>query len=58
MEPFVRSGGMVGSDIKVWRDLSCGATEAQLDADAADSVSYLRYVFSGPNSDYRSVLKK
>ena len=49
---------MVGSDIKVWRDLSCGATEAQLDADAADSVSYLRYVFSGPNSDYRSVLKK
>lgn len=58
MEPFVRSGGTVGSDIKVWRDLSCGATKAQLDADAADSVSYLRYVFSGPNSDYRSVLKK
>lgn len=58
MEPFVRSGGTVGSDIKVWRDLSNQATEEQLDLDAANSVAYLRYVFSGPNSDYGSVLKK
>lgn len=57
MEPFVKSGGTVGSDIKVWRDLSRGASEKQLDEDAANSVAYLRYVFSGPNSDYSSVLR-
>ncbi len=58
MEPFVQSGGGIGSDIKVWRDLSRGATEEQLDRDAADSVAYLRYVFSGPNSDYGSALRR
>lgn len=58
MEPFVRSGGTVGSDIKVWRDLSCGASEQQLDEDAKNSAAYLRYVFGGPNSDYGSVLRK
>lgn len=41
------SGGGVGSDIKVWRDLSNGATTEQLDADARRSVEYLRYVFEG-----------
>ena len=54
MEPFVKSGGTVGSDIKVWRDLSKGANEAQLDEDAKNSVAFLRYVFDGPNSDYLS----
>lgn len=57
MEPFVRSGGGVGSDIKVWRDLSRGASIEQLDEDARNSVNYLRYVFGGPNSDNRSVLR-
>ncbi len=57
MEPFVKSGGGVGSDIKVWRDLSKGATSEELDRDAVQSVEYLRYVFSGPNSDYKSVLR-
>ena len=57
MEPFVKSGGKVGSDIKVWRDLSMGATTEQLDRDAAASVAFLRNVFSGPNSDYKSVLR-
>ena len=57
MEPFVASGGGVGSDIKVWRDLSKGATTEMLDADAAASVSFLKNVFSGPNSNYRSILK-
>ena len=56
MEPFVRSGGTVGSDIKIWRDLSCGAAMEQLDQDARNSVAFLRNVFSGPNSDYNSVL--
>ncbi|MCM1125871.1 MAG: sugar phosphate isomerase/epimerase [Lachnospiraceae bacterium] len=47
MEPFVRSGGGVGSDIKIWRDLSKGASDEMLDRDAAWSVSYLRSVFAG-----------
>lgn len=56
MEPFVKSGGTVGSDIKVWRDLSNGAFDTQLDEDARNSVAFLQYVFSGPNSDYKNVL--
>ncbi|MCM1135240.1 MAG: sugar phosphate isomerase/epimerase [Clostridium sp.] len=56
MEPFVRSGGGVGSDIKIWRDMSCGASISQLDEDAKKSVEYLRYAFSGPNSNYNSVI--
>lgn len=58
MEPFVKSGGGVGNDIKIWRDLSGGASDAQLDEDAKNSVAYLRYVFGGPHSDYASVLKR
>lgn len=57
MEPFVRSGGGVGSDIKIWRDLSKGATIQMLDQDAAWSVAFLRGVFAGPNSDDTSVLR-
>ena len=37
MEPFVRPGGRVGSDIKVWRDLSNGADDAKLDADIREN---------------------
>lgn len=48
MEPFVTQGGTIGKDIKLWRDLSGGADEIHLDQDAADSVKFLRYVFSGP----------
>ena len=47
MEPFVLMGGTVGKDISIWRDLSHGATEAQLDADAAASVRYLRDCLDG-----------
>lgn len=47
MEPFVRMGGQVGSDIKVWRDISNGASEEQLDRDAADAVTFERYMFEG-----------
>ena len=53
MEPFVNMGGGVGSDIKIWRDLSDSATMERLDMDAKNSVDFLRYVFSGPYSDYR-----
>lgn len=44
MEPFVRMGGTVGSDIKVWRDMSCGADASQLDADARDALRFSRYI--------------
>ncbi len=44
MEPFVRMGGQVGQDIHVWRDISRGATEAQLDQDAMNAVKFQRYM--------------
>ncbi|HKM07520.1 MAG TPA: sugar phosphate isomerase/epimerase family protein [Sphaerochaeta sp.] len=45
MEPFVLPGGTIGSDIKVWRDINTGASQEQLDKDAANSVEFLRFVF-------------
>lgn len=45
MEPFVLMGGQVGADIKIWHDISNGATTEELDRDAANSVAYLRHVF-------------
>ena len=44
MEPFVRMGGQVGSDIKIWRDISRGASEEQLDADAKQALEFQRYM--------------
>lgn len=44
MEPFVRMGGQVGADIKVWRDISRGAYEAQLDDDARRALEFQRYM--------------
>ena len=44
MEPFVRMGGGVGADIKVWRDLSGGADEARLDEDARQGLAFSRFV--------------
>lgn len=57
MEPFVRNGGGIGSDIKIWRDLSGNASPSQLDTDAQNSVSFLKNIFSGPYSNYKSILK-
>ncbi|MEG1491280.1 MAG: sugar phosphate isomerase/epimerase family protein [Oscillospiraceae bacterium] len=45
MEPFVHSGGKVGSDIKVWRELRPGATEVQLDAEIRTSLAFLKHNF-------------
>lgn len=45
MEPFVKAGGTVGKDIKVWRDLSNEASEAQLDHDIRDSLAMIKRVF-------------
>ena len=52
MEPFVTQGGTIGSDIRIWRDLSHGADISRLDKDAAGSVAFLRHVFSGPYGDH------
>lgn len=46
MEPFVTMGGQVGRDIKVWRDLSGGASEAQMDADMKQSLQFLKNSFA------------
>ena len=45
MEPFVKMGGGVGSDIKVWRDLSEDADEAKMDAEIAESVRFIHSKF-------------
>ena len=44
MEPFVKMGGQVGNDIRVWRDLSDHADEAQMDEAARQAVAFSRYV--------------
>lgn len=44
MEPFVCMGGQVGSDIKVWRDISHNASEEQLDIDAKRALEFQRYM--------------
>ena len=44
-EPFILEGGDVGRDIKVFRDLSEGADEQKLDADARESLKFLRSNF-------------
>lgn len=44
MEPFVAMGGQVGKDIHIWRDISRGATETQLDKDAQDALIFQRYM--------------
>lgn len=45
MEPFLLKGGSVGSDIKVWRDLSNGADEAAMDNCLKEAVHFLRTNF-------------
>lgn len=47
MEPFMKMGGKVGSDIKVWRDLSDNADEETMDKYIADSLVFLRKNFEG-----------
>lgn len=42
MEPFLLSGGEVGRDIRVWRDLSNCATRQQMTEYITDSLKYLK----------------
>ena len=46
MEPFVRVGGTVGSDIKVWRDLSGNASDSVLDEEIAEALKFVRAKFA------------
>ena len=45
MEPFVVPGGIVGSDIKIWRDLTDGADEKMLDEKIKKSCEFCKKVF-------------
>ena len=45
MEPFVKMGGKVGEDIKVWRDISKGATPEQMDQNITESLRFLKKAF-------------
>lgn len=42
MEPFIKMGGEVGRDIKVWRDISKGAQTEEMERLAAVSVKMFR----------------
>ena len=46
MEPFILMGGSIPYDIKVWRDISEGATEEQMDKQAADACAFLRSIMA------------
>ena len=45
MEPFMMEGGRVAEDIKVWRDLTGGATREEMDRMIKESVAFLRHEF-------------
>ena len=47
MEPFVKMGGEVGRDIRIWHNMYDDLSEAKLDKDAADAVRFQRYMFDG-----------
>lgn len=46
MEPFMMMGGKVGSDIKVWRDLTDGADADTMDKNIKSSLDFLRSSFA------------
>lgn len=45
MEPFLKCGGAVGKDIRVWRDLSEGADEETMDRYLKESLAFLKMKF-------------
>ena len=44
MEPFVRRGGQIGTDIRIWRDLPESESLTTLDAGAAQALAFSRFV--------------
>ena len=47
MEPFVKMGGQVGQDIRIWHNMYDDLSEPKLDKDAADALKFQRYMFDG-----------
>ena len=47
MEPFLLSGGAVGYDVRVWRDLSNGADKEKMDEYLSTSLKFLKEKFLG-----------
>ena len=45
MEPFVLTGGTVGHEIRVWRDIEKDTSLLVLDADAKRSLEFTRFMF-------------
>lgn len=45
-EPFVHSGGDIGRDIKVWRDLRPGISPQEMDQELEVSINFLREKFN------------
>jgi D-psicose/D-tagatose/L-ribulose 3-epimerase len=45
MEPFVRRGGTVGSNIKIWRELEDNTDTESLDRDARESLTFIKDKF-------------
>ncbi len=43
MEPFVIHGGQIGQDIRIWRDLIDDQSDDRLDADAKQSLVFLKH---------------
>lgn len=46
MEPFVRMGGTVGREIRVWRDLSENGDDSKLNADIAEALRFVKGKFT------------
>ncbi len=46
MEPFILMGGSIPYDIKVWRDMSEGASEEQMDAMIFDSCKFMNEILN------------
>ncbi|HIW73417.1 MAG TPA: TIM barrel protein [Firmicutes bacterium] len=47
MEPFIRMGGQVGKDIKIFRDIGGGADDAEMDRLAAEAAAFVRRGLEG-----------
>lgn len=47
MEPFIRPGGQVGKDIRIYRDQSAGASENQMDSMASEALMFMRKKLGG-----------
>lgn len=45
MEPFVRPGGTIGKEVKIWRNVVPDTSEAALDADAKGALQFVHHVF-------------